>query len=124
MRHLSAFLVIVPLVISACSKPQPAEEPIRAVRTLTVDTSAVGGAHEYAAEVRARTESRLSFRVGGKMTRRMADLGQAVKAGQPLAQIDPQDLKLGQQAAQAALNAASANLELSEAEYKRFKELR
>lgn len=94
------------------------------MRTLTVESASISGQHEYAAEIRARTESRLSFRVAGKMVRRMVDAGQAVKAGQALAQIDPQDLQLGQQAAQAGLVAAKANLDLSEAEFKRYKELK
>lgn len=123
MRHLAIPLVLAALLAS-CTKSPPAEEPIRAVRTLTLEGASVGGQHEYAAEIRARTESRLSFRVNGKMVKRMVDAGHAVKAGQALAQIDPQDLQLGQQAAQAALVAAKANLELSETEFKRFKELK
>ena len=79
---------------------------------------------EFAAEVRARTESRLGFRVGGKLVRRNADLGDAVKAGQVLAQLDPQDLRLGQDVARAGLAAAEANHEQAAADYKRFKELR
>jgi RND family efflux transporter MFP subunit len=97
---------------------------VRAVRTLTVSSDAAGGVHEYAAEVRARTESRLGFRVGGKIVRRNVDAGSTVKAGQVLAQLDPQDLKLGQDAARAALVAAQANHDQTAADYKRFKELR
>jgi multidrug efflux system membrane fusion protein len=55
--------------------------------------------HEYAAEIRARTESRLGFRVGGKLLSRQAEVGQRVKAGQVLAQLDPEDLRLSQEAA-------------------------
>lgn len=91
---------------------------------MTIETASIAAQHEYAAEIRARTESRLSFRVGGKLVKRMVDAGQVVKAGQALAQIDPQDLQLGQQAAQAGLVAAKANLDLSEAEFKRYKELK
>ena len=80
--------------------------------------------HEYAAEIRARTESRLGFRVGGKLVKRMANLGDTVKAGQALAQIDATDLKLGQDSARAALSSADAQLAFSEAEFKRYKELR
>ena len=58
--------------LTACSRPAPAPEPVRAVRTLTVAAESAGGVHEYAAEVRARTESRLGFRVGGKMVARPA----------------------------------------------------
>jgi RND family efflux transporter MFP subunit len=74
--------------------------------------------------VRARTESRLGFRVGGKMTSRAAELGQHVTAGQVLAQLDATDLKLSQDAALAATRAAQTNHELAAAEFKRYKELR
>jgi len=112
------------VVLAACSPATPPAEPIRAVRTITLATASVGGAHEYAGEVRARTESRLGFRVGGKLLSRSANLGDAVRAGRVLAQLDPGDLQLGQDAAQAALAAAKASYEFSEAEFKRFKELR
>ena len=112
------------LALAACSKVEPAPEPIRAVRTVTVAPQTAGGSWEYAGEVRARTESRLGFRVGGKVVRRDADLGDTVKAGQVLARLDPQDLKLGQDAARAALVAAQANLDQTAADFKRFRELR
>ncbi|MFY9514409.1 MAG: biotin/lipoyl-binding protein, partial [Rubrivivax sp.] len=111
-------------LLAACSKQEPAPEPVRAVRTMTVAADSAGGAHEYAAEVRARTESRLGFRVGGKMTSRPAELGQRVKAGEVLAQLDPEDLKLSQTAASAALQSAQVNLELADADFKRYKGLR
>lgn len=123
MRHFVLALAVA-ASLAACTKTPPAQEPVRAVRTVTLEPAAVGGRHDYAAEIRARTESRLSFRVGGKMTRRLVDSGQTVKAGQTLATIDPQDLQLTQQASEAALAAAKANLELSEAEFKRYKELK
>ncbi|HEY0819275.1 MAG TPA: efflux RND transporter periplasmic adaptor subunit [Rhizobacter sp.] len=111
-------------VLAACSQAEPSSAPVRAVRTVTVSTDSAGGAYEYAAEVRARTESRLGFRVGGKVVKRMVNVGDSVKAGQVLAQLDPQDLRLGQAAAQAALVAAQANLDQTQADFKRFKELR
>ncbi|MEY4562379.1 MAG: hypothetical protein RLZZ618_1656 [Pseudomonadota bacterium] len=117
-------LVGVALLATACSKPAPAPEPVRAVRTLTVANGNTAGTHEYAAEVRARTESRLGFRVGGKVVRRLVNVGDTVKAGQVLAQLDPQDLKLGQDAARASLGAAQANYDQNAADFKRFKELR
>lgn len=111
-------------LLAAC-QPAPAPvEPVRAVRVLTVAAGQAEAFHEYAAEVRARTESRLGFRVAGKLIRRQAELGQAVRTGQMLAQLDPQDLKLAQDTAQAALRAAQANLDLNTAEFAKFKELR
>lgn len=114
----------VAVLLAGCSRNEAAPEPVRAVRTVVVGSDAAGTTLEFAAEVRARTESRLGFRVGGKLVRRNADLGDAVKAGQVLAQLDPQDLRLGQDAARASLAAAQANHEQAAADFKRFKELR
>jgi RND family efflux transporter MFP subunit len=69
-------------------------------------------------------ESQLSFRVAGKLLARPVELGQRVKAGQVLAQLDAQDYKLGADAARAQLAAATTNRDLAAADYKRFKELR
>jgi membrane fusion protein, multidrug efflux system len=111
-------------VLAACSRTEPAPEPVRAVRTLTVAADSAGGALEYAADVRARVESRLGFRVGGKMLSRSAEVGQHVVAGQGLARLDGTDLKLGQDVALAATRAAQTQYDLAAAEYKRYKELR
>ncbi|MEF7614105.1 efflux RND transporter periplasmic adaptor subunit [Aquincola sp. MAHUQ-54] len=111
-------------LLAGCSRPAAEAEPVRAVRTVVVAAQSAGGSAEYAAEVRARTESRLSFRVGGKITRRHVDLGDTVKAGQVLAQLDPQDLRLGETAAQAAVRAAQVNFDLAAADLKRYRELR
>lgn len=119
-----ATLLAVLSVLAACSRHETAPEPVRAVRTMVVTAGTAGGSQEFAAEVRARTESRLGFRVAGKMISRPAQVGQQVKAGQVLAQLDAADLKLSQDAAQAGLRAAQSALDLAQAEFKRYKELR
>ena len=110
--------------LTACTGKRAAPEPVRAVRTVTVQSQTVGGAREYAGEIRARTESTLGFRVAGKMLRRLVDVGDTVQAGQTLAQIDPRDLALAQDAARAQLNAAEARYNQATADLRRFKELR
>ena len=121
--QLSLLLLAGLLALIGCSKPEPPPEPVRAVRTVMLASDAAGASHEYAAEVRARIESRLGFRVGGKIVRRDANLGDAVKPGQVLAQLDPQDLKLSQESARAALAAAQASYDLAAADHKRYQEL-
>jgi multidrug efflux system membrane fusion protein len=123
MRKAVLFIA-ASVLLAACAKKEPLPEPVRAVRTMTVSVGTASGSHEYAAEVRARTESRLGFRVGGKVVRRNANLGDSVKAGQVLAQLDAQDLRLGQDAAQAQLRAAQVSLDQASADFKRFKDLR
>lgn len=117
-------LLLVTALLAACSRPSPAPEPVRAVRTLEVAAGTAGATQLFAAEVRARTESRLGFRVAGKLLSRRAELGQRVQAGQALAQLDPADLRLGQDAARAALRAAQAQFELADADALRFRELK
>jgi membrane fusion protein, multidrug efflux system len=112
------------LGLSACSKPVPVAEPIRAVKVMTVGTSGIQAAHEYAGEVRARVESRLGFRVAGKLLKRQAEVGQRVKAGQLLAQLDPQDFTLASDAARALVAAAATNRDLAAADFKRFAALK
>jgi RND family efflux transporter MFP subunit len=111
-------------LLSACSKPEPAPEPVRAVKVITVGASGLQAGLEYAGEVRARVESRLGFRVAGKIIQRQAEVGQRVKAGQILAQLDPQDYKLATDAATAALAAATTNRDLAAADFKRFQSLK
>jgi membrane fusion protein, multidrug efflux system len=112
------------VLLAACSKSAPPEEPVRAVKVVTVGTNAFSSSHEYAGEVKAQVESRLGFRVGGKIIKRQAELGQRVKAGQVLAQLDPQDYKLAADAARAQVAAAMTNRDLAAADFKRYKELK
>lgn len=124
MRPIPLLVSSAALLLAACSKPAPPPEPVRAVRTMVVAPQSAGGTSEFAAEVRARTETRLGFRVGGKIVAREAGLGDTVRAGQVLARIDAQDLRLGAEAATAAVVAAQANLDQAEADFRRFRELR
>jgi RND family efflux transporter MFP subunit len=120
---VGATLVVVG-VVAGCSRPAPLAEPVRSVRTLTVAPATAGGSAEFAADVRARVESRLGFRVAGKIVARPANLGDSVRAGQVLARLDPSDFRLAQDAASAALRAAEANQIQAAADVKRFRELR
>lgn len=111
-------------LLLGCARPEPAPEPVRAVKVMTVGTSALQATHEFAGEVRARSESRLGFRVAGKITQRSAEVGQHVKAGTVLARLDPQDYQLAAQAARAQVAAAATNRDLAAADLKRFQALR
>jgi len=94
------------------------------VRAITL--AAGGGAErvEFSGDVRARYESRLGFRVGGKIVERRVDVGATVRDGQVLMRVDPQDLRLAETQARATLHAAETERDLAEADYKRHQELR
>jgi membrane fusion protein, multidrug efflux system len=123
-RWLALLMPVLALGLSACDKAPQAEAPVRAVRTLVISDTGGQIDREFSGEIRARVESRLSFRVPGKITLRQAELGQSVRPGQVLAQIDAADLRLGQDAARAGVQAAQAQAAQAAADFKRFQELR
>lgn len=110
--------------LAACSRPEPAAEPVRSVKVMAVAAGLPEFRTEYAGEVRARTELRLGFRVAGKLASRQAEVGQRVKAGQVLAQLDATDYQLASQAAQAQVQAARTQRDLAATDFKRYRELR
>jgi multidrug efflux pump subunit AcrA (membrane-fusion protein) len=90
------------LALAACGKaPEHKPEDIRAVRVLKIGAQDSRRTLEYAGEVRARHETRLAFRVGGKLVERLVDVGTRVRAGQPLARLDAADLALAAASAKA-----------------------
>ena len=122
LRYL--FLVASAALLAACSRSAPPEEPVRSVKLLTVGVGSMQSSLEYSGEVRARVESRLGFRVAGKIVQRQAELGQRVKAGQVLAQLDPRDYQLAADAARAQLASATTQRDLAAADFKRFQALK
>lgn len=117
-------IVAAAVMLSACSKKEAAPEPVRAVKLVTVGEGQIESAQEYSGDVRARVESRLGFRVAGKITKREVELGQHVKAGQVLARLDARDYQLSVDAARAQLASATTQRDLAEANARRFRTLR
>lgn len=120
--HLAAGLVVM-LTLSACGeKPAPVPEirPVRVTRALAADAQAVT---TYAGEIKARYETDMSFRVGGKILARLVDAGAMVKKGQALARLDAQDANLNAAAARANLAAADSELEFAKGELARYEDL-
>lgn len=106
-------------VLSACSgnDPAPATPPKVLVQQVTRGDA---GGNAYTGEIRARHEIDLSFRVGGKLAARLVDAGAEIKAGQPLARLDPADLQLAADAAKAQLSAADSDLTTARSERERY----
>lgn len=125
-RGASAAIVLASLVLAlaGCSRPEAQPEPIRSVKVMTVGVDSFKSGHEFSGEVRPRIESRLGFRVAGKIVRRQAELGQRVQAGQVLAQLDPRDYQLAADAARAQVAAAKTNRDLAAADFRRYSTLR
>ena len=122
VRRLSVFTMA--LILASCSEKPPVVEDIRPVRAMQISSAGAENMIELAGDIQPRYESRLGFRVGGKVIARQVEIGSVVKRGQVLMQIDPRDLQLSQSQANASVNAAASNLSLAKAEYERYRELR
>lgn len=99
------------VVISACSKKEAAAPEPRPVVALAVHAD--GNSMQAASlpgEIQARYSTPLSFRVNGKIIERRARLGDVVKAGQVVAQLDPADAQKNAASSQAQLDAAQHSL--------------
>ncbi|ANI33100.1 efflux RND transporter periplasmic adaptor subunit [Pseudomonas plecoglossicida] len=110
------------LLLAACGQeaaPPAAPRPALVVQPQPAEAAA----DSYPGEVRARFEPELAFRIGGKVSKRLVEEGQRVKADQPLAELDPQDVRLQLEANRAQLAAAEANLALVRAERDRYQKL-
>lgn len=118
-----ALLLLISMTLAACGKGQALKDPVRAVKVVTVGESGSTLDLEFSGEVRARVESSLGFRVAGKLLNRPADIGQRVKAGDLLAQLDPQDYRVTADAAAAQLVAAQTNRDVAGADFKRYQDL-
>ena len=116
---MKSLLLLIPVVamVSACTVAEPPAAPPRVVRTLKVGAGDTATLRAYSGEVRARIETTLAFRVGGKIVERKVDVGASVKPGQTLARLDPTDVAL--QAVQ-----AEAQRSLAVADARRYRELK
>jgi multidrug efflux pump subunit AcrA (membrane-fusion protein) len=63
----------------------------RPVRTVTVANRETGETVAFTGRIEAENESRLAFRVGGRMIERLANVGDRVEPDQVVARLDPQD---------------------------------
>jgi RND family efflux transporter MFP subunit len=99
------------VTLAACSKNEaatPTPRPVVAV-AVRADGNAMPAA-SLPGEVQARYSTPLSFRVGGKIIERRVRLGDVVKSGQIVAQLDPVDAQKSAASAQAQLDAAQHGL--------------
>ncbi|WP_339531620.1 efflux RND transporter periplasmic adaptor subunit [Pseudomonas mucidolens] len=109
-------------LLTACGHEETAPATVRPAMVVHPEPSAQA-MESYPGEVHARYEPDLAFRIGGKVIRRLVEEGERVKANQPLAELDPQDVRLQLEATRAQVAAAEANLSLVRAERDRYKTL-
>jgi RND family efflux transporter MFP subunit len=107
------------LFLISCSEEKKVEEAIRPVRYEQVFASGGARTRTFSGVAKAGVESKLSFKVPGTVQRLLVKVGDEVRAGQLLAQLDPTDFRLQLQQAEAALTQAEAQARNAEASYER-----
>ncbi len=115
---------LVALLVPSCSKENDnVREILRPVRTIQVYASGGARTRTFSGTVQAGTESNLSFRVAGTVQRLPIKVGDQVKRGQTLAQLDPTDYELQYKEAKAARDQARAKEIQAKAQYERTQSL-
>lgn len=123
LRTRPTLFSLLPLaLLAACGQDAP---PASKPRTVLVQAATPADQRQssFTGEVRARHETDLAFRVGGKITARLVDTGQDIRAGHALARLDPSDLELAASAARAQLAAAESDFNTAKNERERYADL-
>lgn len=102
-------LLSLALFVAGAASPASSQE-VRPVRTVVATPHAEGKPVSLTGHIRARTEESLAFRINGRVIARRVDVGQVVKPGALVAELDPQPQQDSLRAAQAQLSAAQASL--------------
>jgi RND family efflux transporter MFP subunit len=111
--------------LAACVEEEaPEEESLaRPVRTVTVAETLAGDTVTLAGIIESQVQADLGFRIGGRMTERLAGVGDQIEPGQPIARLDPADEENGLRSAEASLAAAEGQLSEARTEYDRQRQL-
>ncbi|WP_235912056.1 efflux RND transporter periplasmic adaptor subunit [Mesorhizobium xinjiangense] len=121
MSGAAAFATLaIPTQEASAVNDQRQEPPI--VR-LAKAAPVAGSERGFTGTIGARVEGNLGFRVPGKIVERLVDVGQEVKAGQPLMRIDDTDLRLALTAKRNAVAAARAVVAQMEPDERRYASL-
>src|SRR5215468_9520014 len=112
-------------LLAACqAETAPAPRVERPVQVQRVAFENENATHEFVGVVRARYETDLGFRVAGKIVSRVVNVGDRVQVGDVVARLDPQDLKLQVESAEAEFAAATSGLQQAASDFDRYTTLK
>lgn len=109
-RSLPSAIVAAALLCACADHPPPPAPPPKPVKVEVAGSAASHFADSFVGTVRARQRTDLSFDAAGRIVAIAADVGDHVRAGQVLAQLDDAPARLRLTKAQADLQAATATL--------------
>jgi RND family efflux transporter MFP subunit len=111
------------LMLTGCGEPPAPAAPVKPVFVTTVIPATSAQSRTFTSVVRARVETELGFRTGGKVVERLVEVGDSVKAGQAVARLDPADYQLAVKAAADQVQAASVDAQQAASDEARFRRL-
>ena len=97
--------------------------PLTRVRIVTTQVTDFAPEVTLTGVIAAQVQSEVSFRVGGKIAERLANVGDHVTANQVLARLDPDEQQAEVQAARAGVESAEATLRQATGTFERQKSL-
>lgn len=109
--------------LAACSGPSAPVAAVKPVFVTTVTPAASAQTRSFTSVVRARVETDMGFRTGGKVVDRLVEVGDTVKVGQALARLDPGDHQLAVGAAADQVQAAAVDAQQAASDEARFRRL-
>ncbi len=110
-KALASMLILAAL--AACKPEEAAVEKPRPVRAIIATPVLDGEEITQTGEVQPRYETAHGFRINGRVTSRLVDVGARVKAGDSLATLDDRDVQNDVRAAEADLRSATASEDLA-----------
>lgn len=118
-----AVLVTAFVANVACSKEAAPPQAIRPVRTMKVAPLDGKQTLSQTGDIQARRETDLSFQIGGRVARRLVEIGTTVSKGQVLAILDASIVTNELRAAEADFASATSAFELAQTSQSRVKQL-
>lgn len=124
MRFQAKLLLLLGLpMFAGCDGEVVAKRPATLVKTEVVRLQPLQTTIRLTGDIQARVRTELSFRVSGRVTDRMVDVGAHVNVGEVLARIDPTEQRADLDGAKAGLAAAEAQVRVATATFERQKTL-
>lgn len=123
VRPLSALLLA--FALAACGEEEAAAppEPVRAIKYMTVSAGAAAQVRRISGVVEAGTTAEVAFQTAGQVVELAKNAGDPVEAGELLARLDPEPLRLKLASARSELQQARAAVADADSKYGQQKQL-
>lgn len=116
-------IIFSALLLAACSGKSEEEEQIRPVFYQQVAKQSLSEVRSYAGISQPNNEAKLSFRVGGNIEKIAVELGDKLKSGQVIAQLDNTDYTINYNKAVMAQKNSQVQLIAAKSAYQRVENL-